>query len=95
MGRESDESESIISQDFQREPSLVAAKALSSCLLGKVSKFGKSGKGQMQAVNWHAWATDSVIGDQCAWQGSIMEGGLQFPPPPLWPSDTSSVKDTF
>ena len=91
MGRESDESESIISQDFQREPSLVAAKALSSCLLGKVSKFGKSGKGQMQAVNWHVWANDSVIGEQ----GSTMEGGLQFPPPPLWPSDTSSVKDTF
>ena len=38
---------------ISRELSLVAAKAVSSCLLGKVSKLGK---GQKQAAKRRAWA---------------------------------------
>ena len=41
QGREGDEWErSLILHEFRRELSLVAAKAVSACLLGKVSKLG-------------------------------------------------------
>ena len=99
-GRESDELESIILEDSLREPSFVAEKAMSSCPLGKVSKFGKSRRGQMQAVNRRAWAKDECDrrDDATGWAmclagGSTMEGGIHSPPP--WPSDTSSVEYTF
>ena len=53
-GREGDEWErSLIMTDFRRELSLVAAKAVSACLLGKVSKLGD---GHRQAAKRRAWA---------------------------------------
>ena len=53
-GREGDEWErSLILHEFRRELSLVAAKAVSACLLGKVSKLGD---GHRQAAKQRAWA---------------------------------------
>jgi hypothetical protein len=53
-GREGDEWErSVILNEFRRELSLVAAKAVSACLLGKVSKLGD---GHRQAAKRRAWA---------------------------------------
>ena len=53
-GREGDEWErSVILNEFRRELSLVAAKAVSACLLGKVSKLGE---GHRQAAKRRAWA---------------------------------------
>ena len=43
----------IILNEFRRELSLVAAKAVSSCILGKASKLGH---GQRQAARRRAWA---------------------------------------
>ena len=53
-GREGSEWErGAILNEFRRELSLVAAKAVSACLLGKVAKLGD---GQRQAAKRRAWA---------------------------------------
>ena len=53
-GREGSEWErSLLLHEFRRELSLVAAKAVSACLLGKVSKLGE---GHRQAAKRRAWA---------------------------------------
>ena len=52
-GREGEEwGRSLILTDFRRELSLVAAKAVSGCLLGKVSKLGD---GHRQAAKRRVW----------------------------------------
>ena len=54
MGREGSEWErSTILHDLRRELSLVSAKAVSACLLGKVAKLGE---GHRQAAQRRAWA---------------------------------------
>ena len=52
-GREGDDWErSVIMTDFRRELSLMAAKAVSACLLGMVSKLGY---GHRQAAKRRVW----------------------------------------
>jgi hypothetical protein len=54
QGREGDEWErSLILHEFRRELSLVAAKAVSACLLCKVSKLGD---GHSEAAKRRSWA---------------------------------------
>ena len=71
---------------ISRDLSLVAAKAVSFCLLGKVSKLGK---GQKQAAKRRAWAKHECeridVAMRAHWLANVLgrgvhrEGGLKFP----------------
>ena len=77
-GREGDEWErSLILHEFRRELSLVAAKAVSACLLGKVSKLGD---GHRQAARRRAWAKHESERREAAlkahWAANVQGRGL-------------------
>ena len=78
-GREGDEWErSVILNEFRRELSLVAAKAVSACLLGKVSKLGD---GHRQAAKRRAWAKHENERREAAmrahWAANVPGRGVQ------------------
>ena len=77
-GREGDEWErSLILHEFRRELSLTAAKAVSACLLGKVSKLGD---GHRQAARRRAWAKHESERREAAlkahWAANVQGRGL-------------------
>ena len=68
---------SLILHEFRRELSLVAAKAVSACLLGKVSQLGD---GHRQAAKRRAWAKQENDRREAAmrahWAANVLGRGL-------------------